>query len=794
MAVGVVAALAMADEDHVGRGRSAPPDNEAALQRVWPTDAELNSLPTMPSRREVSATSLPAALKLHLPARQSVDRVEVIDLRMPQAELGYLARSTQDTTDHATNSPERNGRLEPRRIKTQPRKSQPSRLAQPRSVLVSVKPMPQPPLLRQPGQPPRKTEAPDADLPEPPSAPDARGESPPLPASKREVIFEPELAPDGNFASVPNDDSQLGMIPQPTLAPEPELAPEYLPPREENSAPTPDLAPMPEPPVEPELAPEPDAAPQPDLAGAHDSALAPDWAPVPEEMPANPPGSVRPPRVNRGPAANSPVAMLPRRPSLERPTALPPARSADVLEMDREAELTPLPRWTRVPEFAAMPEPEVRSETTPSSPVAPPSSAMPAAIAQQPEAKSPPTAPNLSWTPEPMAAADVESQITPLAPPAEAIAIPEAQMPACTCQGCPRAPGQSGATTICGVQCDSRNAMCNARWSDARRIPWSIFAQGAYVGPARREHVYQYYVRVDDLIDLVYMQARDRTKLPYVVGVGDTLRIESLSDEMIDREVTVQPDGAITLPLLGEVVAEGRTIAAFRQELNARYRETIRDPQITVTPITTNLPVGDVLAAVDARGGAGGQTQQVRVTPEGTIQAPGLGSVYVQGLTLDEVRRELEARYMAEYGPGLRITPLLAERAPSYVFMGGEVVNPGRYTLEGPTTVMQAIAMAGGWNVGGNTNQIVVFRRDQNWCLKATKIDLFKPLYGKDPCPVNDVWLRHNDLVLIPKRPISVANDVIELYMTRGVYSAFPINFVHNFTRGSTVIPVSSGP
>jgi polysaccharide export outer membrane protein len=166
----------------------------------------------------------------------------------------------------------------------------------------------------------------------------------------------------------------------------------------------------------------------------------------------------------------------------------------------------------------------------------------------------------------------------------------------------------------------------------------------------------------------------------------------------------------------------------------------------------------------------------------------------VQGLTLEELRRELEARYDAAYGPGLRITQLLSQRAPSYVFVGGEVVAPGRYTLEGPTTVMQAIALAGGWNVGGNTNQIVVFRRDENWCLKATKIDLFKPLYGKDPCPVNDVWLRDNDLVLIPKRPILVVDDIIELYMTRGVYSAFPINFVYSFTRGSSIVPIVAGP
>jgi polysaccharide export outer membrane protein len=103
---------------------------------------------------------------------------------------------------------------------------------------------------------------------------------------------------------------------------------------------------------------------------------------------------------------------------------------------------------------------------------------------------------------------------------------------------------------------------------------------------------------------------------------------------------------------------------------------------------------------------------------------------------------------------------------------------------------MQAITLAGGWNVGGDTRQVVVFRRDENWCLKATKINLHAPLYGKDPCPVNDVWLRDNDLVILPKERILCADDVINLYFTRGVYSVFPITYVKDFSSGSAITPI----
>jgi polysaccharide export outer membrane protein len=378
--------------------------------------------------------------------------------------------------------------------------------------------------------------------------------------------------------------------------------------------------------------------------------------------------------------------------------------------------------------------------------------------------------------------------------PARAASIDIPADATCAPYGCPHLPGQSGAHSICGVDCGLPGAPCCSTWHDAQCIPWSLFGPGEYVGPARTEHVSTYYLRVNDLITLTYITSRRKSAEQYRIGVGDRLRIESSVDESLDREVEVQPDGNVTMPLVGEVSAAGKTVQELREELDEVYRGTERQPAITVTPLDFNKEIQDIVRAVTSVTGSNGQTQELRVTPEGTIQVPALGSVYVQGLTLDELRAEVEARYAAVYGPGLLVTPALTQRATSYVFVGGEVTTPGRYTLEGPTTVMQSIALAGGWNNGGNIHQVVVFRRDENWCLKATKIDIHRPLYGKDPCPVNDVWLRDNDLVIVPKSKILCAADLIELYFTRGVYAVFPISFVYDFSTGSSVTPVPAGP
>jgi len=321
-------------------------------------------------------------------------------------------------------------------------------------------------------------------------------------------------------------------------------------------------------------------------------------------------------------------------------------------------------------------------------------------------------------------------------------------------------------------------------WEAMGPIRWQAYAQGEYVGPARTAHVDQYRIRPDDRLEFVYRLTRDKSGRPYELNVGDVIRVESFTDERLNRnQLIIQPDGTITLRLLGQVPAWGRTVAQLRQDLETRYSKYYHDPAITVTPLRVNAKLEDLRATVDARAGRGGQQIRVRVTPEGTVQLPALGSVLVQGLTLDEVKREVDARYAASI-EGIQVTPVLSDRAPRFVYVLGEVRNPGRFTLDGPTTTMQAIALAGGWNVGGNLRQVVVFRRGDDWRLLATLLDLQGALYGRRPCPADEIWLSDSDIVLVPKTPILMADEFIDLVFTRGIYGAVPFQGISiNFAK-----------
>lgn len=335
--------------------------------------------------------------------------------------------------------------------------------------------------------------------------------------------------------------------------------------------------------------------------------------------------------------------------------------------------------------------------------------------------------------------------------------------------------GPAAPCPIAGVDCAAWGCCGDVGWAAAGPIGWQEFAQGEYVGHARTQHVSEYRLRVDDQLEFIYLLTRTETTGPYRLEVGDEIRVEAFADPGLSRDLMVQPDGTITLRLLGQVRAKGQSVADLREALEQQYRQYYREPAITVTPLKVNTRLEDLRSTVDARAGTGGQRAQVRVTPEGTVSLPGIGSVMVQGMTLDEARLEVNERYRS-FVQGIEITPVLVSRAPRYVFVVGEVRSPGRFTLEGPTTATQAIALAGGWNVGANVRQVVVFRRGDDWRLLATMLDLRGALYGKNPCPPDEIWLNDSDVVIVPKSPILVADDFIELVFTRGIYGVAPFN------------------
>jgi polysaccharide export outer membrane protein len=105
----------------------------------------------------------------------------------------------------------------------------------------------------------------------------------------------------------------------------------------------------------------------------------------------------------------------------------------------------------------------------------------------------------------------------------------------------------------------------------------------------------------------------------------------------------------------------------------------------------------------------------------------------------------------------------------------GHVDAPGRVELPGPTTVLGAIASAGGHLPNGNMRQVVVLRRAEDWRLISTMLDLQGAVYGKRPTPSDEIWVRDGDVIIVPDKPITRLGNWIRQVFTEGIYGVLPI-------------------
>ena len=102
-----------------------------------------------------------------------------------------------------------------------------------------------------------------------------------------------------------------------------------------------------------------------------------------------------------------------------------------------------------------------------------------------------------------------------------------------------------------------------------------------------------------------YAGEADPRKQEYVIGVSDGLKISVWKNPEMSAEVRVRPDGTITLPLVGDVVAAGRTPGKLKEELRKSLAAFVKDEGAIVT-----------VAVVDAT--------SYRFTVSGNVEHPGL--------------------------------------------------------------------------------------------------------------------------------------------------------------------------
>jgi polysaccharide export outer membrane protein len=104
-------------------------------------------------------------------------------------------------------------------------------------------------------------------------------------------------------------------------------------------------------------------------------------------------------------------------------------------------------------------------------------------------------------------------------------------------------------------------------------------------------------------------------------------------------------------------------------------------------------------------------SRAVPVRPDGMITLPLLNDVQAAGLTPSELRTYLVKR-LAEFLPSPEVSVIVTEVRSLKVSVVGSVSKPGRYDYKSWATVLDAIAMAGGFTEFASRSKILVLRSE----------------------------------------------------------------------------------
>jgi polysaccharide export outer membrane protein len=134
-------------------------------------------------------------------------------------------------------------------------------------------------------------------------------------------------------------------------------------------------------------------------------------------------------------------------------------------------------------------------------------------------------------------------------------------------------------------------------------------------------------------------------------------------------------------------------------------------------------------------------SRTVPVRPDGMISLPLINEVKAAGLTPTELREVLLGK-LAEYMPTPEVAVIVTEVRSYKVSVMGEVRKPAQYELKSWTTVLDALAMAGGFTDGAARNRIVILRRGG----QRIPFNYNKIVSGDE----QSVYLHPGDVVLVP--------------------------------------------
>jgi polysaccharide export outer membrane protein len=151
------------------------------------------------------------------------------------------------------------------------------------------------------------------------------------------------------------------------------------------------------------------------------------------------------------------------------------------------------------------------------------------------------------------------------------------------------------------------------------------------------------------------------------------------------------------------------------------------------------------------------------VRPDGYVTIPLLGEVHAEGMRPSELEEAIRTRY-AEVLVEPEVSVIVSEFANQRIFVFGEVLDPGAIDLRGASTILDAIAEAGGLTYNGRNDSIILIRQQPDGMFSGTRVNLQDLLAGRS---AENIMLKPRDVVYVPMTFIAKVDVFVDQFFAK---------------------------
>jgi protein involved in polysaccharide export with SLBB domain len=272
----------------------------------------------------------------------------------------------------------------------------------------------------------------------------------------------------------------------------------------------------------------------------------------------------------------------------------------------------------------------------------------------------------------------------------------------------------------------------------------------------------KYRLTPGDTVEVLFHFSGQPESNQYFIAIGDQLDINFVYHSSLNRSVMVRPDGRITLPRRGDIMASGLTPTELSQKITEQYAELLKRPIVNVDVKKFQFHSQEIRDVNDLT--QRGQSKRTLISPDGRIALPLLSPILAAGKTIEQVTDEINNIYQESFH-NLRVSLMLDNLAGNRVFVFGEIRTPGPIVMNGPMTVLQAVAQAGGPLDTGSLEEVRVVSADPSGQPRIRTVNLAD--IGDQDALSEDQWLPANATIYLPPTAIARAGRNVDQIIRR---------------------------